>query len=672
MLQPVQRTLMITLGPIAQQAGQKLRARFDQHPGPEWAVAAVNLAPANGQTVQAAVTDIQTALTQISAPTLMTRLSEHGYTLADVPEIALFLLVDSASPGADQVVEWVKEVVTIIQNYLGLDAAALLIWLVNDPAGPETTTCLLTSEAQADLFGRGILTLSLLNEVGLRLPDETALATACADILWLFVATPLGAALDLLTDYEGQNRFSSVGITHWQWDREQVTTVLHQRWMLDVLQQWNKPITQSLPPATLDHWLTDVGLSQQHLQTHIQTACVIEEPVYDEALWQAPRPWDIRHLFMTLATTEAHDQEQQAERQKKADLRLEEILQMAAQTVKQQIHWLLDEKPVGGIAYADCWLMGLKEAFNRMAAWFQPETQAENQNDWLLPTVRQELETRQQELLLSWPTEGALAWVSCLIRPWRWPRLLWDYWQLRSIGQQLTLIYRHQAQQRRQAAALLTTRHAYMALDQIVRHCLCQVEEIGDMLGCLQSEIGDWRQTMEGDRSLVVLVTILYPLLFKEPKVEAERAAEALGGMGQQFLKLDDEPVMQALQRCGRERLAPITNYTAAQLLSLLHPAPENLGQWWQGFWQQATPLWRYDPTRLPERVRAQGTTLACLCGQGANRFLKPEMLSPEMRCLETGDPEHLFLLRLRGGLTASTLIFHRGNDDENLLSPRS
>ncbi len=192
------------------------------------------------------------------------------------------------------------------------------------------------------------------------------------------------------------------------------------------------------------------------------------------------------------------------------------------------------------------------------------------------------------------------------------------------------------------------------------------------MLGCLQGEIGDWRQVLDGDRSLVVLVTILYPLVVKEPKVEAERAAEALGGMGQQFLKLDDEPVMQALQRCGRERLAPVANYSAAQLLSLLHPTPENLGQWWQGFWQQATPLWRYDPTRLPERVRAQGTTLACLCGQGANRFLKPEMLSSEMRCLETGDPEHLFLLRLRGGLTASTLIFHRGNDDENLLSPRS
>lgn len=177
---------------------------------------------------------------------------------------------------------------------------------------------------------------------------------------------------------------------------------------------------------------------------------------------------------------------------------------------------------------------------------------------------------------------------------------------------------------------------------------------------------------MEGDRSLVALVsTVLYPLLVKEPKAEAERAAEALGGMGQQFLKLDDEPVMRALQHCGRERLTPVRQLHRGPTSFSPAPSPRKLANGGKVSGDRLHPsgvMTRFFVCR--NEFGLQGTTLAYLCGQGANRFLKPEVFSSEMRCLETTDLEHLFLLRVRGGLTASTLIFPRGNNDETLLSP--
>jgi hypothetical protein len=693
MPQPVQRTLILTNGPIAAQAGRNIQELLSARQGPAAVVAVVNLTGPAEYSAAPFMADIPAALTRISATSITSGLLRQGYMLDRSQEIALFLLIDVSPHAGEQVMQLVQQAATIIQAHLGLDTATLLIWLAPEPADEATATCLIASEANHHLFSRGVLALSPLNEAGLRLPDENALAANCAEALWLLVATPLRSALEWFADQDGEAMFGSLGVSQWGWNGGNIRCFLRQRWLIEVISQWLAPAPSQAAPVEIARWIADAGLLPRQIKEHTLTTEEQQPPGYEESVWHAPWPWEVHRLFTRLSVTDAGDQEGQEQRQEWADLRLDEPLQAASQVIKRQLQALLDEKPVSGVAYASQWAAMLSQEFNRLRGELLQEVDQQGGADAALSTARGELEARLQPLLEKWPTAGLFAWLRLAFKPWQWPYLAWRYWQLCSIGQQLTLVYYHQAVRRRQRAMMLATIHASVELEQIARHCLGQAEEIGDMLNYLKREIGDQgpvtsassvqalsrvegteiKQSPNLQSDEVALIATLWSRMVEDPRVEAEMAAAALAGLGQQLVKLDDGAVLASLQASAEKQLARLSHFSAARVIPLLYSTQEAVNQWWQGLWEEATPLWRYDATRLPERTLTQQMTLACLCGSGATNLVEAyhEFLPPDIRAMENDDHagddyldnerQQIFLLRLRGGLTAVAMARSQG-----------
>jgi hypothetical protein len=399
--------------------------------------------------------------------------------------------------------------------------------------------------------------------------------------------------------------------------------------------------------------LQEAGATGEQLRQYLTTGPTAPEPDFDSSNWHMPWPWQLPQLFAWQYELETQDQAAHPERQAAADTHLEGFLQSAQGLLQDQLRMLLDEKAVGGLAFVNQWITQLVQKLHQLRCERQKEEESQNQVDHMLLMARSELEAERQTLLADWPSTHLLTWVGIFLRPWRWLRLAWQYWQLRALGQQLANLYQHQARRRREHTVWLTTVHAYLELEQMSGHYLGQVDEIGDMLAYLEREIGHWRVAAQGDGLQETIVTVLYPKLTGVAVEEAEMAAAAIGGLGQQLTELDDRVLLESLKAYAAKRMAPLTEYAAASLLPIIYTPPEQLTQWWQGFWEQATPLWRYDPARLPERVRTQETTQACLCGQNVSLLadVVPDLLSPTVRLLEIRDQEHLALIRFRSGL---------------------
>ncbi|MCA9972087.1 MAG: hypothetical protein KC425_17810, partial [Anaerolineales bacterium] len=74
--------------------------------------------------------------------------------------------------------------------------------------------------------------------------------------------------------------------------------------------------------------------------------------------------------------------------------------------------------------------------------------------------------------------------------------------------------------------------------------------------------------------------------------------------------------------------------------------------------WEEAAPLWRHDPARLPERLRARELTLTLLCAADASALAPPyaALLPENVRYAHAADRTRIYLLRARGGLTADAM----------------
>lgn len=677
MPQTIQRTVIMTHGDVARQAGAFFQRLLTERCGPEAAVAVVNLEgdkvtatkgcewQGDKVTVHPVIPSLTDALTRISPTSLVAQLAQQGYSLDTAHEIALFLLVDISPQAGEQVVRWVQEISAVIRSHLGIEAATLLVWLTMAPSESATTDCLVAAEANRHLFSRGILALGPLNESGLRLPEPSALAARCAELLWLLITTPLRTSLEWLNSSDGDSLLGSVGCSQWEWDAEAIQHCLETRWLSDVITQWLT--SAATPPLTveIEHWAVDHHLTPEAIKKCTLTEQEQQPPLSNETAWHAPWPWQLQGMFTQLSLTDTADHETQTQRQEWADMRLEEPLRAASQVLRQQVQGLLHHKAVGGIATACQWLTLFNEIVGEWRNQLLLEKEEQETADSALSTLRGELETNLHPLLLEWPPAELFPWIWVACRPWRWPRLVWHYWRLRAMGQQLRLVYHHQAIRRRQQAMMAATLHACTELEQIVRRLYSQTEEIGDMLHCVKRAIGDWQVGIQAEAALLPIASVLYSSLVKDSQQEAEMAAAAVGGLGEQLTDLDDKRLLTALRQVAAAQLVKVEAYSAVSIIQRLHPTPEALCQWWQNLWEDASPLWRYDPTSLPEPIRAQETALTCLLGVDAPSLVQtsPGLLPPDVRLVESSDLKRLFVLRLRGNLTASAMI--RNGDGE-------
>ncbi|MCI0728544.1 MAG: hypothetical protein L0332_17740 [Chloroflexi bacterium] len=659
MVQAIQRTLIITHGPVAAQAGRRFQEWLAGRRGPEAAVAVLRTEPGDGSN-RPAPAALQAALSDISAVTLASQLEQQGYALDDLPEIALVFVLDTALDGAEMAGQLAQAVTATVYHYLGLETAALLIWLTNEPASEATAACLAGSEEQRRYFSRGVLALSPLNEAGLRLPDEEALAESCAEVLWALVTTSLRATLEWLTFPDGDPFLASAGAACWAWWPESVQQALCQRWLLAVLDQWLTPAAEG-QAAGSTRWIEEHRLLPHQLQEQTLSAEeLLLSPFLDESVWQAPWPWELPALFSSLLTADVGDAEIQAQREEWADFRLGEALCSAYEEMKDALQRLLNEKPVGGLAQAQAWTEALAQEFDRLRDTLMERAAERERGKAILAGQQAELEKRLQPLLAAWPA-SPVAWLGPVFRPWRWPRLAWRYVQLRGLGRQLVRLCQQQAARRRQQAMAKALIHATDELEKLARRCYSQVEEIGEMLGYLKKVISAWTLEVGAEPGGQPLIARLYGQLVADPQIEAEAAAAAIGGLGQQLIALDDA-ILAPLQQVAMEQLAGLDGLLAVDILHLLYPTPGELAAWWRACWEQAAPLWRHDPARLPERARAQEAAFTAVSGAAVNR-LAP-LLPETARSLESGDRERIVVLRLRGGLTVPAMTFQMAPAD--------
>ncbi|MEW5989098.1 MAG: hypothetical protein AB1791_20925, partial [Chloroflexota bacterium] len=244
----VQRSLVVTCGPLANQVGERLTARLQERVGPAEVVAVVAADHAQA---------LESALVQISQMAGKANLSQKGWQLERFNEIAVYLILDLDERDDLDVPELMATIAAAAHRQLGATTTALLLSLVTDsvrqqddkvtrwpgdkvaedssatpsPLHPVTL-------APPHLFPRGAFILSLLNEEGLRLADASTMVETAAEALWAFIATPLHDTLEWLATQSPNAGLSTLGLHVWGWSPTPWQEALTRRWLLDVLTCW--------------------------------------------------------------------------------------------------------------------------------------------------------------------------------------------------------------------------------------------------------------------------------------------------------------------------------------------------------------------------------------------------------------------------------------------------
>jgi hypothetical protein len=221
---------------------------------------------------------------------------------------------------------------------------------------------------------------------------------------------------------------------------------------------------------------------------------------------------------------------------------------------------------------------------------------------------------------------------------------------------QLGIILTQQAVLQRHTIQNKMSRQGLSELITILRRVYNQVEEVGDMFSSLARQLAtlpvDQNPLFQGELPLLKLTTPdeLYERLVPDAATEATAAATAIGGLGRQVTGLDDT-VEKPLMDFGGERLAAIWQVGCAEALMALLSG-EALVAHCRFAWEAACPLWRVDEARLDEGYRTSANRLTAVCGIKMQKFTTylPDENGPIWQ-IESGDQEHLWLIRVRAGL---------------------
>lgn len=667
----VQRTLIMSCGALAAATAEKFGDLLRRREGPAMTVATVDAG--EGQVGEALRGTVVEALTHISPPHLATLLARSGWQLAHTADVDLVVVVDVEAGGGERAATLVDWMTAIVYRHLGVEASSLLIWLAGEVAETAVADCV---RARIPVT-RGVMVLSLRNEAGLRLPDETALRDIGAELLWCLATTPLRALPEqALTQsgeaYTGDVPLISVGLHKWAWSPQATHTAFTRRWLQTVLAHWLARPEETQTRQQVMAWLHAQELSATALAGRVLSPEQYPLPDFAPEAWQAPWPWQINRLLQEMRLADGIDRDALSEKQQAAVLHLDEPLQEAREALGTQAQTMLDARPVEGVARVCAWLHLAADACGEQYEQLLDEDESRQVTGAHLAAERGRLAAQIGGWLESWPAAGP-AWLPIGLRPWRWPALAWRYRQLRQAGQQLSRILGRQARLRRQALANAVARRAAADLERIIRHLHGQVEEIGDMLQYLAAETaanpsGSPQEEPPDAASIPAAMPpipgALYEQLVPDEAAEAVAAAAAVGGLGPQMKALDDT-IVEPLWRYGKERLAAVWSLTAVDALAAVAGEERQLRQKVQEGWDAACPLWRHDEARLPEPVRARQHRLAVICGAGARLLadMLPAEIDHSLQWWESGDRQRLWLVRAHSGLVPEALALARETD---------
>ncbi|MBK8989886.1 MAG: hypothetical protein IPM39_28125 [Chloroflexi bacterium] len=674
----VTRTLVVTWGALAEMAGQGLSQLLVNRRGPAAAVTVVQAPQEGAPDDEPFNENLVAALNHISQPNISSLLAGQGWLLARPRDMQIFLVADVAAKRAGYIRALSQHIGDAIYRHLGLECAPTLIWLAPDN-NDDAASCL--EESAAPPFFQTILALNVLNEEGLRLSDPAALGLVAGELLWGLVATPLQACVpewvaahDTAT-LSSATPIASVGLAVWQWSPSETIPRFIRRWVQEVLSFWLAAPEESLTAPALHAWLQAQQLDREGLTARFTAGEPFAAPSYARLARHYPWPWQMRQHLQSLKQSYEADAARLQEQKQANNQIVGEIIRATGREFVDSLTTSLDGEPVGGMVAAVVWLSALAALCDDLYEQMLDDAAAYDGLDTDLAEERGEVEAGMRACLESWPGGYWRHWLGVGLRVWRWPTLAWRYWRLRQTGLRLAGLLAQQSVRQRQRLAQTAVNQTLAELARLARQWQGQVAELGDMLASWQRSEADESLT-EGsptapDAPIYTDIPLnrlrfpeaLYLHLFPDGRQEATWAAERLGGLGRQIGRLD-ETLFVGLHRLAEGRMAGVWQATAVTVLSAHLTTSADWTAWWQSAWQAATPLWRYDESRLPETARRPHDTCSWFIGAGASRL--PEHLTAEgavaaaeleqTSWLDSADRERLILFRLRRGLTAQAM----------------
>lgn len=653
----IQRTLVISAGPLAAETSDLLKQRCALPPPVEPAVAFVDLDQlAEGHDDDLA-SSLKTAVERVSGTTVREQLADQGWRLDRLSELAVFVVWDAAHVGGKHTPEDVAvRVSEVTRRVLGVNTAVMLLLILADFDDPDGRGALRGWTMDLHPFQRGIMLLSSVNQDGLKLTPASALGEKTAALLYALIATP---ARDLPEQWwtryspDAGSALASMGVSVWQWPLEAARAWVSGRWCKRVVQAWRMAERDSEPAATAKAvaWMAAVGMGVQEMAERLQPyVSAVHIP-----LWQHPQPWLLRDMLA-----------QQARRAQTLDAflpdavaivtaELDAFLTDCEQALLQHCRAALDEQAAGGLAAAVrfCEVVGttLAEQDLRTADRREQIVQEMAARSSEMAALAEEIQRRMQ----TWPQDGLAGWGWLLLRPWRWPAVGMGYWQLDQLGQQLTQLIRLQAQRERDLVIVSVMAHAIQRWQRWTSHVVSQLDELGMMLGAVAKSLPEqddehgWHALLDACES---------------PAIEAAGAAAVLGGLGQFLMNPDDDLLRTGLQDIAAERAIAIVPTTAVKAWAWLLREEAERRRWWQDAWEDAAPLWRYDVAQLPEFERVQQFQTTAVCASEVSGLQETAVLDAagtDLAWIATVQPQEIVVIRASLGLPQPVCDERRG-----------
>ena len=641
--QSIQRTLIVTLGPLASAVHDRLVPTFGEQSTLSHAIALLDVDSPEADWSSA----IHSSLVSISRRGGRAELSAGGYALDRLQELALLVVVDLGGPAAvARVRSLLTEVAGMARDGWGLDTHSSLIALAEDWAAPLAREGLRALMDVAREHDAPVMPINRVNEQGFELDGAEALAGVVAAVVEALVATPLRDVLYGAGDEAGLGptggALTTVGLARWLWEPESVADTLAEAWRNRVLDQWLAAVDADRTAPVVqraDAWLGAHGLLPPALTARLERSVT----AYDVPAWPVPYPWEAAEAVDRLRSL---SEAMAGGRAGAVDLVLEDwtVWQGEQEAVlRGELAAQLDQEPIAGVALGGRFLKELAHVvFDAGGVVAHRQEQLEEQMGVLDGQVRRLL-AEIDAMVSQWPSGGGAAWLGLLLRPWRWPGLVWETYALHNLAGELAARVARQAMVEREQVVVAAAAALYERFEAAIERTAAHLEEAADMLAAGR---GDTRLALSAPVGVGRLAAR------ESPELEAAEAAAALGGLGRLAGEID-EALVTALHELSRRRFQFLIEMPAVAALERMLADGEAVAAWWEALWAEATPLWLFDDAGQPEDSRgaARHQTAVCALGVELLRELLGEGARPGWRWLPSVDGRWIHVMRWRTGV---------------------
>ena len=642
---PIQRTLIMTLGPLARAAAEYLRPALADTTALAGVVALFDVDASHDDPASS----IRERLAGISRAGSREELATNGYVMDRMNELALFAIVDATDQESTGMANAVIGLAaSVAQAGWGLETRAIMIALADDWAEvtPHSALKALLETASESLVS--LIPLNRVNELGLEMDSHEAYLTRAVAIVEALATTPLRDVPQWANSLQEPMLIApgltTVGLDCWTWEPKAVRDSLAQAWQQQITGHWlaSARPEQAQPAAQrATNWFASQGLLSDVLIAMLGRST----PVYPVPSRQLPYPWRAAEaidrlygLSKALATGHGgavelllHDRD--------------EWLIAQEQSLRAELATQLDREPVAGIDLAGRFLQELATIADDSEDTAGVRRDELEQQTADLTTRLDETLGKIEAILQKWPPDAPLAWATMLLRPWRWSGLVREYWTLHNLAREAEQLVIRQAEIAREQELAAAAGALYQQLTVAFSRAACHLDEVRDMLQARHSVIGASPAT---ELSGFITGTVAQD----STELVAVDVARKLGGLGRLAHDID-EGVVSGLADLARQRYAFLIDNPAVDVLPWLYEDAEDLAGWWQALWAGATPLWLYDDAGQPEASRVTNLAGITVCANGADRLRQmlglPDL--PDWRWLPMNDRRRIIVMRWRTGV---------------------